>query len=389
MDLPFDLDAEVVRLITNKSIELPTYPGVALKLQRVISSGNYGLPELAKLVESDQALATAVLRTANSAFYGAAAPLTTLPLAIARVGANSLNNIAIAGTLGAQSSAEGPLASLRKDSWQRSLISALLCQQLAPRRGLDPGEAFLAGLLHDFGETIAYACFEVLLESHPASRPQHAASWLWEAQRYHVELGMALAAEWKLPDFVLATVMRHHDAEVPGTDFPQLVELVAMCDLVSTRLSEAISVEQLELGDIRGLAGAEFDALKAVLVKVPAFLESFDDAKPAGAKPGPSMVAPEQPTLGGGKAVDFALAVTSRSGRVPYHATQISHSALQMQGAFPPPERQLVNLELGGGTKLCATVKSCLASDAGCVIEVQPFAMGKVAQAEWTRLVNA
>ena len=125
MDLPFDLDAEVVRLITSKSIELPTYPGVALKLQRVISSGNYGLGELAKLVESDQALATAVLRTANSAFYGAAAPLTTLPLAIGRVGANSLNNIAIAGTLGAQSSAEGPLASLRKDSWRRSLISAL------------------------------------------------------------------------------------------------------------------------------------------------------------------------------------------------------------------------------------------------------------------------
>ena len=214
MDLPFDLDAEVVKLIKSKSIELPTYPGVALQLQRVINSGNYGISDLAKLVESDQGLATAVLRAANSAFYASTKPITMLAQAIARVGANSLNNIALAGTLGVHGSMEGPLVVLRKDSWRRSLISALLCQQLAPSRKLAAGEAFLAGLLHDFGETIAYACFEVLLESHPESRPQNAATWLWEAQRYHLELGMALAAEWKLPEFVLACVMRHHDAEL-------------------------------------------------------------------------------------------------------------------------------------------------------------------------------
>lgn len=385
MELPFDLEKEVAVLIRNKSIELPTYPGVALELQRLISSGNYGLGELARLVESDQALATAVLRTANSAFYGGAAPLTTLPQAISRVGANSLNNIAIAGTLGVQGSMEGPLLSLRKDSWRRSLISALLCQQLAPRRRLDPGEAFLAGLLHDFGETIAYACFEVLLESHPQSRPQNAASWLWEAQRSHVELGVELAADWRLPDFVVATVTRHHDVEISEP----MVQLVAMSDVVSARLTEATSVDDVVLTGIPGLAASEVEALRAVMIKVPAFLESFEDAKTPTAHPEPSLVSAPSSSLGkGAKAVDFALTVVTRSGRTPYQATEMSASALRMQGAFPQPERQLINLELGPGMKVCATVKLCLVSDHGCVVEVQPFAMDRTAQTAWTRLLS-
>ena len=77
-----DLDAEVVRLIRAKVIELPTYPGIALQLQRLISAGTFGMDELVKLVESDPGLASHVVRAANSAFYRPIQPITTLPSAI-------------------------------------------------------------------------------------------------------------------------------------------------------------------------------------------------------------------------------------------------------------------------------------------------------------------
>jgi len=121
---PFDLDEEVVRLIKARLIELPTYPGVALQLQRVISSDNYGLDDLVRLVESDAALASHVLRAANSAFFHATTPVTTLSQAISRVGAATLSNIAIAGTLGVEASIDGPLAAMRRDRWRRSLFPA-------------------------------------------------------------------------------------------------------------------------------------------------------------------------------------------------------------------------------------------------------------------------
>lgn len=389
MDLPFDLSAEVVKLIDAKSIELPTYPGVALKLQRLISSGNYGMPDLAKAVESDQALATAVMRTANSAFYGASKPITTLQLAIGRVGANSLNNIAIAGTLGAQGSSEGPLVSLRRASWRRSLISALLCQHLAPRRQVNAGEAFLAGLLHDFGETIAYACFEALLESHPASQPQDSQSWAFEAQRHHVQLGTTLAAEWKLPPYVLATVQHHHDVAPGAAEFAPMVQLVAMVDVLVSRLGESPSVGQIVLDDLPGLQLTEFEGLRELMLKVPAFLESFEDANAPKMLAEPSLVAPVPSALTtGATAVDFDLIVTTRSDRRSYKATQMSPKALRMVGSASQTERQLIHLELKPGLKACATVMSCAPVDGKFSVEVTPFALSVPAQAEWDRLLQ-
>lgn len=389
MGLPFDLNSEVSKLIDAKSIELPTYPGVALKLQRLISSGNYGMPDLAKAVESDQALATAVMRTANSAFYGASKPITTLQLGIARVGANSLNNIAIAGTLGAQGSSEGPLVSLRKASWRRSLISALLCQHLAPRRKINAGEAFLAGLLHDFGETIAYACFEALLESHPASKPQASELWANEAQRHHVQLGTILAGEWKLPPYVLATVQHHHDVAPAAPEFAPLVQLVAMVDLLVARLGDLPAVGQITLDDLPGLQGAEFEGLREVMLKAPAFLESFEDAAALKAKAEPSLVTAAPSALTDGSiAVDFELIVTTRSDRRVYSATRMSPNALRMVGTSAQTERQLIHLELKPGVKACATVMSCTPSEGKFAVEVKPFALNEPARAEWDRMLT-
>lgn len=388
MDLPFDLDREVVGLIKSKSIELPTFPGVALQLQRLIKSGDYGIGQLAKLVESDQALATIVLRTANSAFYVGAAPITTLTPAITRVGAASLHNIAIAGTLGVQLSMEGPLLVMRKDGWRRSLVSALLCQELAPGRRLDPGEAFLAGLLHDFGETIAYACFEIALELYPKAPPQPAARWLAEAQRYHVELGMALAEEWKLPGYVAAAVARHHDADLSGADFPALVELVAVVDAVARRLGEEPLVEPA-LAAVAGLSSAERTTLSSLLMRVPAFLESFEPARAQAAEAAPSLVVAPPTGLTRARPVDFGVAVTTRSGRVAYRATAMSTTGLRMEGPAPQVERQLINLELEAGTKLCAAVKRCWPHQDSYVVEVQPFAIDRKTQAEWSGLLAA
>lgn len=379
----------MVTLIKSKSVELPTYPGVALELQRLISSGNYGLGDLARLVEADQALATELIRMANSAFYVGSDPITTLPQAITRVGANSLSNIALAGTLSVKTSMEGPLVALRKETWRRSLMSALLCRELAPRRRVAPGEAFLAGLLHDFGETLAYAAFEIALELHPGTAPQEATDWAAEAKRYHVELGMTLAAEWKLPEFVAAVVARHHDAE-PSGEFSVLIRLVALSDAVIARLEASASLDAVRVDNLPGVVASEVEPLRAALLKIPAFLEAFGETPRSAHKAAaPSLVAPA-PESPGMRAVDFALAVTTRAGKLNYRAKEMSRGALRMVGAAPQAERQLIHLELEGSTRICATVKRCEQSATeGFVVELQPFAMDGAATAAWARLAAA
>lgn len=389
MALAFDLDAEVVRLIKAKVIELPTYPGVALQLQRVISSDNYGIEELVRLVEADGALASHVLRAANSAFFRATTPVTTLPQAISRVGASELSNIAIAGTLGVQASIDGPLAAMRRESWRRSLVGALISQGLARSRKVDPGEAFLAGLLHDFGETIAYRTFEVILDQHPDVEPLNAAQWQWHAQRFHVELGMALAADWKLPELLVEAVMRHHDGDTSFCEFPRVVELVAITDDIATRLLDAPSLEAAELPKVKGLSAPERETLSQLVPRLPSLLQSLD-VPSATAKPAPSLVAPAT-ALVAPPAVDqtlgFSVKIVKKDQADSYRALAVSQLGLKVKGPAPQTARHLVTVEVEG-IKFAATVHACIAADDGCVIELKPFALSGEVSTRYTQLVK-
>jgi HD-like signal output (HDOD) protein len=389
MHAPFDLDAEVVRLIKGKLIELPTYPGVALQLQRVISSDNYGLDDLVRLVESDAALASHVLRAANSAFFHATTPVAALPQAISRVGAAALSNIAIAGTLGVQASIDGPLAAMRRDSWRRSLVGASMSQSLARSRKVDPGEAFLAGLLHDFGETIAFRTFEVILEQRPDVEPLNAAQWLWHAQRYHVELGMALAADWKLPQLLVESVMRHHDGDTSFCDFPRLVELVALTDDVATRLFDAPSLEAADLPQVKGLTASEHETLAHLVPRLASLLQSLD--VPAQRNPAvASLVKPEAPLVvtPGTQKLDYGVKVLKKDQADIYRALALSPRGLKIKGSTPQAERHLITVEIER-LSFPATVHSCSAADDGCVIELKPFALSGETAMRFNQLVKS
>ncbi len=377
-----DLDAEVVRLIRAKVIELPTYPGIALQLQRLISAGTFGMDELVKLVESDPGLASHVVRAANSAFYRPIQPITTLPSAILRIGASELGNIAIAGTLGVQALIDGPLVALRRDSWRRSLVNALLCQQLARGRRLDPGEAFLAGLLHDFGETIAYRTFEVILGEHPEVSPRPAELWVQRAKAYHVELGMTLSADWKLPNFLAEVVARHHDEDSALCENAKLMELVQTCDVLSARLFESTSLEAAELSSMGGVSPAEHAALLHLVPKFPSLLESLDVP---GTSAVPSLVSQETPPPTETPDLDLVVNIVRRGQREPYRARQFTDTTVKVRGKATVALRQLVNVEIGDFAFPATVTASCTSNDE-CQLELKPFALDANAMGRWKEL---
>lgn len=379
----FDLDAEVVRLIRAKVIELPTYPGIALQLQRLISAGTFGMDELVKLVESDPGLASHVIRAANSAFYRPIQPITTLASAILRIGASELGNIAIAGTLGVQALIDGPLVALRRDSWRRSLVNALLCQQLARVRRIDAGEAFLAGLLHDFGETIAYRTFEVIFGEHPEVSPRPAELWAQRAQTYHVELGMTLSADWKLPNFLAEVVARHHDVDSATCENPKLMELVKTCDVLSARLFESTSLEAAELASLGNISPAEHAVLLHLVPKFPSLLESLDVPGANGSVP--TLITQETPPPIETPDLDLVVNIVRRGQREPYRAKQFTETTITIRGKVAAPLRQLVNVEIGDFA-FAATVTSSTSVNDECLLELKPFALDARAMGRWKEL---
>lgn len=392
MELPFDLDAEMVALIQKDAVRIPPYPAIALRINRLIDGGEFGLDDLAKLVEADQGLAAAVLRSANSAYFSAANPVTSLSLAVNRMGARELANLALATTLGAMVNSESPLTPVRRQTWQRGLASALLCQELAVARKMNRGEAFLCGLLHDFGEMIAYSCAEQVLAKHTRLKALPAAFWAKIGVKYHQELGLVLGTRWGLPPVVMDCITGHHLEDLSVCQFRQMVELTRISDVIVPVLLDAPSVEEKDFAKAGLTSQIEKDVVHQVAQRLPMFLASFE-ASPEAAprKTMPTLVKPADSTLGAPRKFEVPVFAVVDGLLETYIAEMISAEGIRMKGGLPLRERFVVELEVGTKTPVTcwAQVRMCVEKPDHYVIEFNPFAMDKDSKAKWAGLVSS
>jgi putative nucleotidyltransferase with HDIG domain len=292
-------------------------------------------------------------------------PVTSLVQAITRIGGKEMARLAIASGLGAHARAAGPLASLKRRIWLDGLAGAALCQELARKRLLDVEEAFVCGLLHDFGRMIAVACVEEILAGHPGQRAMPLEYWLEVVDRYHVELGLVLAAKWDLPQMVSDVISLHH-TDPQGAEEPRMVELVMAADEVVRMLGESIALTPEDLGTVSLLTGPECELVSRVLDRLPAFIASFEGEAPA-PPPGQSLVEAEPPTeegMAGPRPVDFEVEITAGRDKRRYRAMGIATNNRRVNGAAPLPENE------------------------GHTVLLQPFALNGKAHEAWKEILR-
>jgi putative nucleotidyltransferase with HDIG domain len=388
----FDLDAAIVEVVSRGAVKVPPYPAVALKVEKLVKSDDYALDALAKLVASDQVLAADALRVANSAFYARGTPVISLNGAITRIGGREMARLAVASGLGAQARKPGPLAALKRRCWLEGLASAALCQELARQRQVDGEEAFVCGLLHDFGRMIAVACVEEIVEQHPDQAPMPLDHWLAVVDRYHVELGLVLAAKWDLPPIVSDTISLHHADDWRGAVEPRMVELVAASDEVVRLLGESIFLTPEDLGAISLLSAQECELVSRVLDRLPAFIASFDGDGSA-APAGKSLVEPEQApeeVATGPTPVDFPVVVAVGREKREYRAMGIATSNLMINGPAQLPENVLLQIEMRSEHPIScwATAKLSWPEGEGHTVLLQPFALNGRAHDVWKDLLR-
>ncbi len=386
-----DLDGAIVDLVSRGAVKLPPYPAVAMKVEQLVRREDFGLGELTKLVASDQALAADALRCANSAFYSRGASTASLNAAIGRIGAKEVARLALASGLGAHASKPGPLSAMKRRVWLEALASGALAQELARKRGVAPEEAFACGLLHDFGKMIGIACIEDILGSNPGARSRSLESWMEVVERYHVELGLALAAQWDLPQLVADVISLHHAADVSGALEPRMVEVVAATDEVVALLTDRVWLTPEDLGAVSALTSTECELVSRVLDRLPAFIASFEGgAAPLASEV--SLVEPKSPDhfMTGPTPVSFPVTVTVQREARQYKAMGVATHNLMISGPGPLPENVLMEMKLGSAPQLTcwATAKLSWPEGDGYTVLVQPFALDGAAQEIWKDMVR-
>ncbi len=178
---------------------------------------------LAEEVKRDQSLTAKILQIVNSAFYGFHRQIGNIDHAIVVMGFDEVVNIALAASLLHFCENGRNFLFDRDKFWLHSIGSAYIARALS--RYTDEvisKDAFVVGLLHDFGKVAMRQHFRdvfyrILAEAARRKQPLHHVS-LELADIEHGEVGAMVADSWNLPIPLVNAIKYHHTPEQAGIE---------------------------------------------------------------------------------------------------------------------------------------------------------------------------
>jgi len=256
--------------------QMPAFPKSVQKILELTRDVACAPKDLVQVIDRDPVVTVKVLRVVNSAYYGLAKQITSVNHAVVFLGFNTIKNLALSmAAIGMLPS--NPLAGFDGQRYLlHSLTTAAIARQLALRLPqIDPHDAFIAGLLHDFGKV-------VVAQFMPAEFRRSVEMSLWNEQPLHqallevigvdhAEVGAMLAEKWRFAPDLVDTIRHLHTPEQCDTDMLACVFAAnqiskrlgldfggcpvetALPDVVARRLAGPLDAVQASLGDLSPL----------------------------------------------------------------------------------------------------------------------------------------
>jgi putative nucleotidyltransferase with HDIG domain len=217
--------------------ELEALPVVAQRVLALVNEDRTTIDQLARLLGTDQALAAAVLRHANSASAMPNRRIGNLREAVARIGQRAITSVLMHACAGAMlDRGLPPYALPRRMAWRHSATVSVAAKGLARMKHAPLAEeASVAGLLHDVGKVVLTSVVpEAAAEAVSLARRQRIPVWQAEVQVLgfeHGAVGAALLRSWGLPENVVDAVAHHHR---PAESSNALVTVVMFADAAAS-----------------------------------------------------------------------------------------------------------------------------------------------------------
>ncbi|WP_448212875.1 HDOD domain-containing protein [Colwellia sp. MEBiC06753] len=195
--------------------ELCVLPDIYLKLSEMLAKDDCTLDELAEVIKLEPAIASTLLKIANSAMFNFPREIDNISKALLLLGLKEVSNLVNAyGVTAAFSGVNPDIMNLDK-FWEISVDCALICQYFAKEKKIANRDSiFLSGLFHNLGE-LAIVHIEPSKVQFCESYSKTETPWQRQSEAFgftFADVSAALLELWQLPASIIKPITDFNNA---------------------------------------------------------------------------------------------------------------------------------------------------------------------------------
>lgn len=190
-------------------------PHVVTTVNGLISDPDSTMKDFEDVIKMDPILVSRLLRLVNSPFYGLAQTVDSIGRAVAFLGMKNLHNLVVTDALKAMFVAPGNNPAFSKKKLWLHSGAVSICNKMVAERifGINGDDAFLCGILHDFGllveEQLEQEKFTEICTSCSSTLDLIAQ----EEEKFgttHCEICYQMTMDWNMPTTIQEAILNHH-----------------------------------------------------------------------------------------------------------------------------------------------------------------------------------
>lgn len=238
-------------LIKQHIDSLPVLPATVTKLMALTRDPESSAKDIMEVILPDQSLCFTILKIANSALFGRPKKVDSVQMAVAVLGFNEVQNIALTKALINSFSKIDEKYKLFVDKfWEHSFVCGIAARIIAQDLQIAPDVASMGGLIHDVGKLIMLETFDDDYDTQLWMTRYSDEKMLEEENKAfsftHDQIGGQLMEEWSFPSNLITAVANHHNPDDASAE-KTLAHVVQLADFLSFHCCNEVTLRD---GDI-------------------------------------------------------------------------------------------------------------------------------------------
>jgi putative nucleotidyltransferase with HDIG domain len=225
----------------SKFKDIKTLPHVVTRLSQLLNDDDCTMKDFEEVIKMDPTLVARLLRLVNSPYYGLIQRVDSIGRAITFIGMKNIHNTALTEALKNIFNEKDSSTTFSRNKLWLHCASVSICNKMLAERifGVNGDDAYLCGILHDFGliieEQVAPEKFISLCDSldPEVELPQQERAVLGTD---HCEIGYLLTKEWNMTESIQNAIRDHHnidDTLEPGS----LTGMIKLSEYITGQLN--------------------------------------------------------------------------------------------------------------------------------------------------------